>query len=606
VSSPQVHLKYNSRIERNRAIVSKANRNVDQTKNPEELLIAMLSESVSLSNTDQTKNPESLLNNDPISYTEAMGRPDSELWKQATRNEWKSLLLNNTFELYQPEQVKEGNLQYNLSGIPFGVHAIGSKWVYKKKMNPDGTTRYKVRLVIKGYEQVEGIDFNETYAPVSKLTTARLLLSLAAKYDWRVDHLDIVTAFLNPKIDRDNVYMSLPPGIEWLDPDLYKSSTQCVRLLKALYGLKQAPRLWYEDINQFLLSIGFDQSTTDPNLYIQNGILLLLYVDDILLIYTGNDDSSGVKERIKNRYQITDLGPVKRFLGLEIERDIKRKSITLSQSEYIKSILHRYQMQSSHSVSSPMDPNIDLNNLNCHDKIVADRNLYLSIVGSLMYVALGTRPDISFSVTVLSRYNVQPLQMHLTAAKRVLRYLKNTEHYKLHFIGQSIPSESENALGICGYTDSDWAGNTLNRRSVGGCIFSGNTGGPILWQAKSQTVVALSTLEAEYIACSDATREGLWLQRLHQDIISSTNITFYIEPMPIMCDNQGALKLIETGVVKQKTKHIAVKFHHSHHEQKAGTVIFRYISSKENTADLLTKALPAPRHQHLTRMINIF
>ncbi|KAH8152156.1 uncharacterized protein LAJ45_03582 [Morchella importuna] len=569
--------------------------------------------SVSLTNTNQTENPESVLSNDPISYTEAMSRPDSELWKQATRNEWESLLLNNTFELsgYQPQHAKEGESQNNQSGIPFGIHAIGSKWVYKRKLNPDGTTRYKVRLVVKGYEQVEGIDFKETYAPVSKLTTVRMLLNLAAKYDWRVDHLDVVTAFLNPKIDRDNVYMSLPPGIDWLDPDLYQSSIHCVRLLKALYGLKQAPRLWYEDINQFLLSIGFEQSTTDPNLYIQHSVLLLLYVDDILLVSTGNNDSSSdIKEKIQNRYQTMDLGPVKRFLGLEIERDVKQRSITLSQSEYIKSILNRYQMQSSHSVSSPMDPNIDLNNLNCHDKFVADRNLYLSIVGSLMYAALGTRPDISFAVTVLSRYNIQPLQMHLTAAKRVLRYLKSTAHYKIHFIGQQASSEIENSLGICGYTDSDWAGNTLDRKSVGGCIFTGNgiTGGPILWQAKSQTVVALSTLEAEYIACSDATREGLWLRRLHQDIISSINsqVTPNNEPIPIMCDNQGALKLIETGVVKQKTKHIDVKFHHSHHEQKAGNIIFRYIPSNENTADLLTKALPAPRHQQLTRMINIF
>src|SRR5258705_7229734 len=162
--------------------------------------------------------------------------------------------------------------------LPFASKPIGCKWVFKTKINPDGSTRYKARLVIKGYQQVEGVDFTETYAPVSKMATFRLLLSKCAKQHWSIDHLDVVTAFLNPKIDRNDIYMDLPEGVEWLDPRLV--GCRSLRLLKALYGLKQAPRLWFEDIRAFLLSLGFTGCEEDLNLYIKNGVMLLLYVDD--------------------------------------------------------------------------------------------------------------------------------------------------------------------------------------------------------------------------------------------------------------------------------------------------------------------------------------
>ena len=250
-------------------------------------------------------------------------------------------------------------------------------------------------------------------------------------------------------------------------------------------------------------------------------------------------------------------------------------------------------MEDATPVNSPMDPYVNLDNENCEDKPV-DITLYLSIVGSLMFAALGTRPDISYSVTALSRYNVRPLQMHLTAAKRVLRYLKTTMGKKLHF-----PVDSKTTLH--GLTDSDWAGRTSTRKSVGGYIFI--DGGPISWQAKSQSVVALSTLEAEFIACSDATREAIWLKRLRNEM-SETATGNDNTPIRIGCDNQGALKLIETGVAKAKTKHIDVKYRHVIDEQKLqGTVEFYYVTSDQNIADLLTKPLPKERHVRLTRMM---
>jgi hypothetical protein len=205
-------------------------------------------------------------------------------------------------------------------GNPLGLFADG---VFRTKIGPENSIRHKARLVIKGYEQVQGIDFGETYAPVSKLSTLRLLLAMSAQRGWKIDHMDVKTAFLNPKIDRDNIFMNLPEGIETVDSTLSRSVS--VRLLKALYGLKQAPKLWHDNINEFLLSLHFKNSTTDPNLYVKDGVLLLLYVDDILIFHVNQDAGAGneVKKHLSNRYKMTDLGEARQFLGLEIHQEKK-------------------------------------------------------------------------------------------------------------------------------------------------------------------------------------------------------------------------------------------------------------------------------------------
>jgi hypothetical protein len=538
---------------------------------------------------------------DPLTLDAALSGPNGRLWKEAIRAEFMSLLENGTFEAFNKDDITDnhdpnpllpdtGSIvdQTRPISIPFVSTPIGCKWVFKTKVNPDGSTRYKARLVIKGYQQVEGIDFTETYAPVSKMATFRLLLSKCAKQGWLIDHLDVVTAFLNPKVDRDDIYMELPEGIEWLDPRLV--NCRGFRLLKALYGLKQAPRLWFENIRAFLLSLGFTECDEDPNLYTKDGVILLLYVDDILIAYNDKQAADDVKALLKNQYKMSDLGRARRFLGMQIDQT-GNDGIYLCQETYISDMIKRFRMEDAIPIDSPMDPYVNLDNENCEDKPV-DKTLYLSIVGSLMFAALGTRPDISYSVTALSRYNVLPLQMHLTAAKRVLRYLKTTKNKRLHF-----PANDDSTLE--GFTDSDWAGRTSTRKSVGGYIFV--DGGPISWQAKSQSVVALSTLEAEFIACSDATREAIWLKRLQNEMESESGED---APIRIGCDNQGALKLIETGVVKAKTKHIDVKYRHVIDEQKVhGSVEFYYITSDQNVADLLTKPLPKERHVRLTRMM---
>jgi len=516
-----------------------------------------------------------LSDSNPRSYREALNSPLYKHWKSAMQEEYASLMENNAFTLIKHTESKP----------------IGCKWVYKTKHYPDGTLRYKARLVVKGYEQVKGIDFDETYAPVGKLTTLRYLLCFMAYNSWNSDHLDVVTAFLNPEIDKV-VYAELPEGIDWLSES---PRTGFLRLNKALYGLMQAPRLWHQSIDGFLLSIGFHKASADHNLYICNqGVMLLLYVDDIQLLYAESTKSRAidVKESLMCQYKMKNLGPVKQFLGLEINR-LPDGSVTLGQQLYINSILHRYGMENANTVNTPMDHKTRLDNVSNNTDAEADQAQYQSIVGSLMYTAQATRPNIAFAVAAFSRYLLKPYKTHMMAAKRVLRYLKSTADAKLIFSGPGRSSK-----GLVGYIDSDWAGNRHDWKSQGGYHFK-MAGVPISWKSKKQTVVARLTTKAEYLACSEAIREAQGLISLHRDITGETMVPL------IHCDSNGALSTIHSTKTSDKAKHINVPFHNSRHLDAAGVVKFTEIDTLENLADVMTKALPPEKHQYLTHGIGL-
>jgi hypothetical protein len=327
---------------------------------------------------DTNEDQRASMNWDPLSYHEAMESPDADKWKAATLEEWGALLNNDTFQAFNEPEVAPHLDQRQPSTIdpkdltPMEaldmVKVISSKWVYKKKINPDGSTRYSVQLIIRGFEKVAGMHFGETYAPVSKLTTFRLLMSLAARYSWRVDHMDVATAFLNPKIEHEAVYMSLLAGMEWIDPGLYGCGVEAVRLRKALYGLQQAPKLWFDDINRLLLSLGFKASSANSNLYIRGSVIILLYVDDILVIDTKTGSKLGqmVRNLLYTKYIMTSLGIARRFLGIEIA--CTDQGIALSQERYINAILRRFGMMDPDEAKSPMDPNVHLDNMLCEDK----------------------------------------------------------------------------------------------------------------------------------------------------------------------------------------------------------------------------------------------
>jgi len=251
---------------------------------------------------------------------------------------------NHTFDI-----VAKGNTVHTPMTDRSVEETIGCKWIYKRKINPDASTRYKAQLVIKGYEQKEGVDYDKTYTPVSKMATFRLIVALAAQYGWDVDHMDVMTAFLNPRIDRDNIYMEMSLGIDWLGSNGNASngsasngSTSSRSILihrKALYGLKQAPRLWFEDTDGYLQSIGFRQSAEDPNLYLQQGVLLVLYMDDLLIAHNGAEGRKHqIKQLLQKKYKMCDLGAAKQFLGIEIKRT-KVGGFSICQRGYINTII---------------------------------------------------------------------------------------------------------------------------------------------------------------------------------------------------------------------------------------------------------------------------
>jgi hypothetical protein len=303
-----------------------------------------------------------------------------------------------------------------------------------------------------------------------------------------------------------------------------------------LYGLRKAPKLWFDAINGFLLSLGFVQSEADPNLYTKGDIHLLLYVDDILLFYPQTDagkcDAKLITNALMAQFKMKVLGAARQFLGLEISRDSEGYTISLGQEKYVNDIIARFGMQDAFDVPTPLEPDVKLD--------AASE----SIVGSLMYAALGTRPDIAYAVAALCRYNAAPTAIRMTAAVRVLRYLKATARHKLVYRRMTEP--------FVGYADLEWAGDSGDRKSQGGFVFMMNSAA-VSWSSRKQTLVALSTLEAEYIACSNAARDAKWLRQLSLDV---KNTTKTVPATIIFTDNQGTLKTIYSGVTEANTKHI--------------------------------------------------
>jgi len=350
------------------------------------------------------------------------------------------------------------------------------------------------------------MNIGDTFAPVAKLASLPMILALEALNGWEIDHMDVVTAFLNSPVN-DDIYMVFPEGIDWLDPGKPASMTVC-KLNKALSGLKEAPRLLYEEIDRFLLSAGFRKSVNDPNPYLSSDcdLILLLYVDDLLLTTKGRTWINTTKARLHCRYKINDLGPARKFLGLEIDQ-LPNQYIQLHQQPFILKVLQRLNMQEGNKVHTPMESQRRKVAPKDNDKLI-DQREYQSLVGSLMYVAVGTRPDLAFAISVLSKYNSKPTTDHLLATKRVLRYLKETS-------GMALVYGSVDKL--IGYTDSDFAGDLNDRKSTSGYVCT-LAGAAVLWKSKKQSLVSLSSTEAEYIACSEAIREGIWLRRLHHEI----------------------------------------------------------------------------------------
>jgi len=479
---------------------------------------------------------------EPSSFTIANKSPE---WRHAMTEEFIALTKNNTWSLVPP--VNNANV-------------IDCKWVYKLKKDSEGKiTRYKARLVAKGFRQQPGIDYQETFSPVIKATTIRVLLSLAVTNHWSLRQLDVQNAFLHGNLT-ETVYIRQPQG--FVDPT--KPNHIC-RLHKALYGLKQAPRAWFHRLSTVLHQIGFVGSKTDPLLFIlkHRGTLLyvLVYVDDIIVTGNNNDAIEKLITTLGTSFAIKDLGDLHYFLGIEIVR--QGANILLSQRKYILELLQKSGLTDCKPVPSPMSSSHPL--AIGDSPLLSDSAMYRQTVGALQYVTL-SRPDISFAVNKVCQYMHAPTENHWTAVKRILRYLKGTADYGLllrHASGSTLHAFTDAHWQLShnspfrAYSDSDWAGCPDDRRSTGGyAIYLGSN--LISWTARKQRTVSRSSTESEYKALADTVAEIIWLKALLQELGISTSVS-----PTLWCDNLGATYLSANPVFHARTKHVEVDFQFS-------------------------------------------
>ncbi|GJV79819.1 putative ribonuclease H-like domain-containing protein [Tanacetum coccineum] len=398
------------------------------------------------------------------------------------------------------QAMQEELLQFKLQQVwvlvdlPHGMKVIGTKWVYRNKRDERGVVvRNKARLVAQGYTQEEGIDYDEVFAPVARIEAIRLFLAFASFMGFIVYQMDVKSAFLYGTIDEE-VYVSQPPG--FVDPD---HPTKVYKVVKALYGLHQAPRAWYATLSTFLEKHGYKRGTIDKTLFIRRNkkdiMLVQVYVDDIIFGSTNKSWCDEFEALMKSRFQMSSMGELTFFLGLQVKQN--KGGIFISQDKYVAEILNKFDLVNVKAAITPMETKVPLTK--DEEAIDVDVHLYRSMIGSLMYLT-ASRPDIMYAVCVCSHFQVTPKTSHLNAVKRIFKYLKGKPN-----LGLRYPRESP--FDLESFSDSDYGGSNLDRKSTSGCQFIGQR--LISWQCKKQTIVATSTTEAEYVAAANCCGQEL-------------------------------------------------------------------------------------------------
>lgn len=500
-------------------------------------------------------------NDEPLSFSDVLKSNEKEQWLEAMRKEISELKLNKTWQ----EVV-----------IPDNKHIISSKWVFKKKLDGDKVI-YKARLVARGFEQNEVFEFSDLYAPVSKLQTLRILLAVALQLNLKIHQMDVVGAFLHGEI-KEEVFMNPPDGYE-----IKKNTT--LKLCKSIYGLKKSPKYWNEKFNSFILNENFSRSKNDQCLYTKDGMYILLYVDDILIFCKDEDKIQMMKSKLHNNFKMKDLGPVSKFLGMQITQT--DEEIVINQSQYIQSLLNRFNMADCKSVKCPIEPNY------VHEGEKDPKYEYLcrSLIGGLLYLTLCSRPDITVAVNILSRYqNVANIQLW-NSLKHILKYIKGTKNLSLIYRRNAKPMVMK-----C-YADADWGSDKVTRRSTSGYTFQIN-GNTVVWKSKRQNSVALSTAEAEYVSLSEATSEIIWVNNVLLDL--SIDIP---KPIVLYEDNQSAIKIATAQA--SKAKHIDIRYHFVREKIEDNFVKLEYIESNSQIADILTKPLSGSNFQCMREKLGV-
>lgn len=473
-----------------------------------------------------------------------------------------------------------------IGSLPKDKKAIGCKWVFKLKENPDGTiNKHKARLVAKGFLQQYGFDFTETFSPVVKPTTIRVIITIALSRNWIMHQLDINNAFLNGVL-QEEVYMSQPPGFEDT-----KAPTHVCKLHKALYGLKQAPRAWFDRLRSILISLGFRNARADQSLFMritsQHTTYILVYVDDIIVTGSSPAEVAIVISCLNSKFALKDLGPLSYFLGIQVE--YTAEGVILSQKKYISDLLCRAKMQYANGLTTPMTSGEKLSAQGSDP--IQHPQLYRSLVGALQYITI-TRPEISNAVNKVCQFMQTPLESHWRTVKRLLRYLKGTIDFGLHL------RKSSN-LELTGYCDADWASDPDDRRSTSGyCVFLGSN--LVSWSSKKQHTVSRSSTEAEYRSLAHLAAEITWLQSL----LSEVQIVQSRAPIA-WCDNLSTVQMSANPIFHARTKHIEIDLYFVREKVLNKQLLVQHMPSCDQVADILTKALACSRFVLLRNKLRV-
>ena len=529
------------------------------------------------------------LNEDQISYREAMSTTERDQWEMAVKEELKSMEENEVWKLVERPKIINGKRP----------NIIDSKWVLKKKCDTDNKLKYKARLVIRGFKDRNYYDLSETYAPVSRLSLIRSVLAYANRYDLEMCQLDVKTAFLNGSIEEE-IYMEIPEGIDCSKE--IRNSKVC-KLQRALYGLKISPKKWNEKFTEAAKEIGLENHDREPCLFTKISankiIILLLYVDDMLIVSNNRDELVEIKMKLKQKFKMTDLGEPQSFLGMKIDRKREDRILKLTLNKYIEGLLEKFGYSEMHPQKTPMVTN-KVNNRERRERedeetegkipIATNTQIarYRGLVGSLLYLSNTVRPDITYAVNVLSRHQINPTENEWQMAKRVCRYLKQTRTLGLTFRGET------NELDV--YSDASFA-DCKGSKTTGGFLIR-LYGDIVAWKTHKQHFVSISTCQAEFVAMSEACQETV-------SLLSSLKLFIRKDftPVDLYCDNVAVVLSTKTSV-SNKLRHITeVREDYVRECEKRKLVTVKWVPFKEQLADIFTKALPLESHGRLTSKI---
>jgi hypothetical protein len=512
---------------------------------------------------------------EPITLAEAKRRPDWLQWEAGIEEELATLEAAGTWRLEE---------------APPGANIIGSRWVFRAKKNAAGNTaRHKVRLVAKGFTQVDGVDYEDTYAPVARLPSSRAIIAMANRLDLELHQVDIKGAYLNGELkDNEVLYMQHLPGYK--SPD---AGTRVLRLVKTLYGLKQSGRRWYQKLSSIFTTLGFSCCSVDQAVFhkvnkAKNEVTVVaVHVDDCTIAASTPRLVEDFKAGLREHVEVTDLGELHWMLGLEIKRDWEHSTIFVLQHAYIDSILRRFHFDDLKPLSTPMDTSFRLTKeqapASAAEHAIMRHVPYREAVGALNWAALATRPDIAFAVATVTRFASSPGPTHWEAVKRIFRYLAGTRNLWLSY--------GETRRVLEGYADADGS-MAEDRRAITGYAFLID-GGAVSWSSKRQEIVSLSTTESEYVAATHGMKEALWLRSLLSETFGPITT-----PTTLFSDNQAAIVLTRDHQYHSRTKHIDVRYHFIRWVIEKGSLRLIYCPTDNMIADTLTKALPSVKVKH--------